>query len=143
MSSKKQGAPPQLKPWQKGKSGNPHGRPRGSRNAATVVKGLLDAEIDYNTLLPEQRAFMQSLLKGENKATVRELAIIHQVYRAVIKSDLRSLEFVLGLAREGPEHDLPIISEDAKGDEPKFTDEEAIRILEGSVLRRRIKDTPH
>lgn len=31
-----------LKPWKKGESGNPNGRPKGSRNRSTVAKEMLD-----------------------------------------------------------------------------------------------------
>jgi hypothetical protein len=38
-------APKQLKPFQPGQSGNPNGRPKGSRNAATVaIQSLLDGQ---------------------------------------------------------------------------------------------------
>jgi hypothetical protein len=33
-----------LRPWKKGTSGNPKGKPRGSRNRSTIVRELLEAD---------------------------------------------------------------------------------------------------
>ncbi len=35
--------PNKLQQWEKGKSGNPNGRPKGSKNRATIVRKWLDA----------------------------------------------------------------------------------------------------
>ena len=37
-----------LKPFKKGESGNPNGRPEGSRNRSTVLKELLEQVCDFN-----------------------------------------------------------------------------------------------
>lgn len=41
-----------LQPWQAGISGNPKGRPKGSRNLKTVIREMLDSPDTYN-LLPD------------------------------------------------------------------------------------------
>ena len=33
-----------LKPWKKGQSGNPAGKPKGSRNRSTIIRELLEAK---------------------------------------------------------------------------------------------------
>jgi hypothetical protein len=43
-----------LKPFNKGVSGNPNGRPKGSRNRATIVKYWLEIEEDADNPLTEQ-----------------------------------------------------------------------------------------
>lgn len=35
-----------LKPWKEGQSGNPNGRPKGSKNRATIVREILNALVD-------------------------------------------------------------------------------------------------
>ncbi len=37
---------PNLKPWQPGTSGNPNGRKIGSRNVSTIIRELLEEDID-------------------------------------------------------------------------------------------------
>jgi|ERR1022692_4620675 hypothetical protein len=39
------GKPPQQTRFQKGRSGNPNGRPRKSKNTATIVRTILDEEV--------------------------------------------------------------------------------------------------
>ena len=49
-----------LKPFEEGKSGNPNGRPKGSRNRSTIVKELLEfASSQKNVLTGEQETLTQ------------------------------------------------------------------------------------
>ena len=49
-----------LKPFEQGESGNPNGRPKGSRNRSTIVKELLEfASSQKNVLTGEQETLTQ------------------------------------------------------------------------------------
>lgn len=65
-----------LKPWEKGQSGNPEGRPKGSRNRSTIVREWLDANATDGEKgkVADQlvRALIQTALKG-NVQAFREL----------------------------------------------------------------------
>jgi len=43
-----------LVPFPKGKSGNPNGRPKGTKNRTTLVRELLEMESTFNNPLTEQ-----------------------------------------------------------------------------------------
>jgi hypothetical protein len=52
--------------WEKGTSGNPHGRPRGSRNKSTAeIKDILAANVSFEALVQKLYAMA---LKGNVKA---------------------------------------------------------------------------
>lgn len=40
--------------WEKGKSGNPNGRPKGQRNYATIYREALEKIAELNNLTPEE-----------------------------------------------------------------------------------------
>ena len=58
------GPPPRGRPFQPGQSGNPRGRPKGSRNQATIVaESLLDGEATAIT-----RKLIEKALEGDRAA---------------------------------------------------------------------------
>lgn len=60
-----------LKPWHKGESGNPSGRPKGSRNRATIVRELIEAKAtDGNGQVVDQmtRSLVIKAMKGDVRA---------------------------------------------------------------------------
>ena len=66
--------------WSKGQSGNPHGRPRGTRNKATLAaQALLDGEAEALTRVCIKRA-----LKGESVA----LRLAQETGVAAVKRDV-------------------------------------------------------
>jgi hypothetical protein len=65
-----------LKSWKKGQSGNPLGKPKGTRNRSTIVKAWLDANAtdgESDTVADQLvRALIQKAAKGD-VAAFREL----------------------------------------------------------------------
>lgn len=60
-----------LKPWEKGQSGNPAGRPKGSRNRTTIVRELLEAKaVNGEGQVVDQitRALIQKAAEGDTRA---------------------------------------------------------------------------
>jgi hypothetical protein len=79
--------PPRKGQFKSGQSGNPHGRPRGSRNIRTYVQRLLDAPI----LVKED---------GKNRKISRAEAIATQLVNMAAKGDPKGLAAVMSLTRE-------------------------------------------
>lgn len=64
-----------LKSWKKGQSGNPKGKPKGTRNRSTIVRELLEAKAtDGDGQVVDQviRALIAKAMRGD-VAAVREL----------------------------------------------------------------------
>jgi hypothetical protein len=73
------GRPPIATRFQPGKSGNPSGRPRGSKNLSTIVEELLDERVLVRTS------------KGERYVTAQK-AMVLQVRSKALKADLRATD---------------------------------------------------
>lgn len=76
--------PPRHSRFKPGQSGNPNGRPKGSKNVATIVREVLAEEISVG-----QRGI-------ETKLPKREVIVRKQVEKA-LRGDQRAAEYVLKL----------------------------------------------
>jgi hypothetical protein len=81
------GKPPQNTQFKKGQSGNPRGRPSGSKNLATLVSVALNEPV----IVVENG--------GRRKITKRE-AIIKQLVNRSTKADWRAIKILLDIVRE-------------------------------------------
>lgn len=50
-----------LTPWKPGQSGNPNGKPKGSKSLASIIRELEDEEFDWNRIPIKDREKMQAL----------------------------------------------------------------------------------
>lgn len=82
------GRPPKHSQFQKGRSGNSKGRPKGSKNARTIARQLLDRKTTVTIDGKKQK--MSSL----------EIGLFQQVKRFTEKGDLKSLQFMTSLAED-------------------------------------------
>jgi hypothetical protein len=76
-----------LKPYKKGQSGNPNGRPKGSRNFNTIIKEILELrlkDLNPNMNVPEH-------LK---KKTNKEIMVMKQVSKAAAGNQ-RAFEYLV------------------------------------------------
>jgi hypothetical protein len=71
--------------WSKGQSGNPKGRPKGSKSLATIIRELEDEEFDWS-LLPTSG-------KPELKVLIEQLKEYGSPFRAIV---IRALADSLG-----------------------------------------------
>ncbi len=85
--------PPKATRFKKGQSGNPKGRPRGSRNFSTDVKATLDQPV-------------QLKIQGRNKTVATQQAALLRLREKALSGDGRSLDRLLELARTYNEEDL-------------------------------------
>ena len=99
-----------LKPWQKGVSGNPTGRKAGTRNIKTVIQELLYDPDLYNKL---------PLVTASTADTPLE-AIIIAITGKALNGDIKATELLL---RYGFDRDL------ASETEPGFFNDNELRII--------------
>lgn len=96
--------PPKSGQFQPGQSGNPNGRPKGSKNFATYVRETLEMSV--------------TVTEGGRRTTVStQQAALMQLRAKALKGDARSLDRLLDLARQFSPEDLPcdaeaVLSED-------------------------------
>ena len=76
------GRPPKATRWKPGQSGNPKGRPKGSRNLVTIIGDILSDKI--------------AVEKGGKKIriTIRE-AIAMRLTQSAMKGDIKSIDYLL------------------------------------------------
>ncbi len=80
------GKPPKATRFKKGQSGNPKGRPKGSRNFSTDVKATLEAPV-------------QLKIQGRDQTVATQQAALLRLREKALTGDARALDRLLGLAR--------------------------------------------
>jgi hypothetical protein len=81
------GKPPKHTRFQKGRSGNPKGRPKGSKNIFALIRKILDTKVIAKG--PEGSRFM----------TMQEAAI-RQLFNKAANGDLKAIQHVIQLMKE-------------------------------------------
>src|SRR6202011_2109026 len=81
------GNPPEHTRFKKGRSGNPHGRPRGAKNLATLVGEALDQKITVTE-------------QGRRRKISKREAIITQLVNRSASADLKVTTILLGMMQE-------------------------------------------
>jgi hypothetical protein len=109
------GKPPKNTRFTKGVSGNPHGRPKGSRNVAAVFAKTLREKVVINE-------------HGQRKTITKLEAAIKQFVNKAAGGDLRALQMLVNLSREAETRDL-------SSPERSIFAEFDQRIMEGIVRR--------
>jgi len=109
------GRPPQDTRFKKGASGNPKGRPKGSRNVAAVFAKTLREKVVINE-------------HGKRKAITKLEAAIKQFVNKAAGGDLRALQMLVNLSREAEAREL-------SSPERSIIAEFDQRVIEGIVRR--------
>ncbi len=76
--------PPKQHQFAKGQSGNPNGRPKGSKNVSTLIQ----EELEQSIIVQEQ---------GQQKEIKKSEAIVKQMVMKALKGDIRATEFIFKL----------------------------------------------
>lgn len=92
------GKPPRCTRFKKGRSGNPRGRPKGSKNLTTLLSEALSEPV----IVAENG--------GRRKITMRE-AIIKQLVKRSATADLRAIKILLDMVRDIEGQTEPAFSE--------------------------------
>lgn len=109
------GKPPKIGQFQKGKSGNPRGRPKGARGLKTDLK----AELGERVTITEN---------GQTRNLTKQQLVVKQLTAKAVKADMRAIskitELVISLL--GPDDEVPAntsrISQDDEAILQKFMD---------------------
>jgi len=82
-----------LKNWEKGVSGNPKGRPKGSKNRATIVKHWMEAKRDYKNPL-------NGLIEHLSQEDVLTLAMINKGVKGDVSAYRALMDSLYGAVRQ-------------------------------------------
>ncbi len=89
-----------LKPWPKGISGNPAGRRVGSKNIASLVRELLEQNIEDDFPLNQR---LVKLLDGKSKSYIE--AVIIAMTKKAIDGDVRAATWLVEQQQKGEAKD--------------------------------------
>ena len=87
------GRPPKANRFQKGVSGNPRGRPKGSRNVASIVAAALNERVAVNQ-------------NGRRKTITKLEAAVTQVANQAAGGDQRAIKLVLDLIGQAEQREV-------------------------------------
>lgn len=79
-----------LKPFEKGKSGNPAGRPKGAQSMRDVIRQMLDTDMKYYSL-----ESMGNRIKSKKKMKAAEAVATALLARAIHKGDVNAIRTIL------------------------------------------------
>jgi Family of unknown function (DUF5681) len=119
------GNPPEHTRFKKGQSGNPHGRPKGTLNMATVLERTLREKVVINE-------------NGRRKTISKLEAAIKQLTNKAASGELKALQLLVALVRNAEERAAQaVVAEPAldEGDEKVFLD--ILKRLEATSWRER------
>lgn len=115
------GKPPRKTQFQKGRSGNPKGRPKGTLNVATVLERTLREPVVINE-------------NGQRKTITKLQAAVKQLVNKAASGDSAALRQLMALVASAEQR-----SSDAQPDRPSLN--EADRKVMAGILKRFEKNT--
>jgi hypothetical protein len=90
------GNPPRHTRFKKGASGNPQGRPKGTLNAATVLKRILcETVVIYEN--------------GQPRTVTKLEAVLTQLVNKALPGDLKALQLLMSLVRSAEEREMQAV----------------------------------
>ncbi|MET0048182.1 MAG: DUF5681 domain-containing protein [Sedimenticola sp.] len=102
------GKPPKATQFQPGQSGNPKGRPKGTKNLKTDLQEVLNEKVQVNA-------------GGQTLEVTKQRAMLMRACELALQGNIRAIEFVTNLKRKHQEDD-----EDSVAAHPLSAGEEQI-----------------
>ena len=109
--------PPAETRFKKGKSGNPKGRPKGSRNLSSI----LDEALEQKVIIREN---------GKPREVSKLEAMVLQLVNKAEQGDHRAMQFIFGVVGSSESQKL-------EADNPLEIDKEDKKVLDGLITRLR------
>lgn len=83
-----------LTPFQPGQSGNPKGRPKGSRNLSAILKDMLDQDVEEDgQLVKFSDAIVKRLIQKANKGDIKAIQEIFDRTEGKAKQEIKNENF--------------------------------------------------
>lgn len=80
--------------FEEGKSGNPKGRPKGSRNLSSILKDMLDQDVeDEGQLVKFSDAIVKRLIQKANKGDIKAIQEIFDRTEGKAKQEIKNENF--------------------------------------------------
>ena len=113
-----------LKPYKKGVSGNPNGRPKGSKNRATIVREIFDSISVLDTFQFNELESRFPHIK--NNMSIEYLMTLVQVNKAIFKEDTKAYKVLMDTMYGTPirQIDLDIRNKELEIEEEKRKSEQ-------------------
>jgi hypothetical protein len=119
------GKPPQHSRFRAGRSGNPKGRPKGSKNLETLLTEALDEKV----VVKEE---------GRRRAITKREVIIKQLVNKSAGADLQAIRMLLGIM-QGFQSAAADVENSAAGDQPlSEADRQVMEELSRRLLRSKV-----
>ena len=83
---------PRGRPFQKGQSGNPKGKPKGTLSLLSILKKELQE-------IPKE-------LKGKERKRYADLLIKKQIHKAIVEGDTASIQLIWNYIEGSPKHSI-------------------------------------
>lgn len=95
-----------LKSFKKGESGNPNGRPKGSKNRSTIAKKILDmSSIFQDKTFAELKEMYPEI---EKHMTAEEIMSVVMAHRAISKGDVNAYNALMASAYGSPTQKMEV-----------------------------------
>lgn len=83
-----------LTPFQPGQSGNPKGRPKGSRNLSAILKDMLDQDVEEDgEMVKFSDAIVKRLIQKANKGDIKAIQEIFDRTEGKAKQEIKNENF--------------------------------------------------
>lgn len=120
------GKPPQATRFQKGRSGNPSGRPKGSRN----LLGELKHELANKVTVREN---------GQAKRISKRTAILKSLVARALGGDVKAMNAIFALIAQSDLHEMPAVAVSIEQDELRILERYAPRAAKAAGHRKPAK----